>query len=99
MKFSQFMKTFLQEAPESIRGYLNLRELYRIVLLSIAAGGGAEVIMNNLHNALGSVIVNPNDLAWVSAVFVAIVEIYRRFQHGSLPAVETSNPQVSNCPQ
>lgn len=82
MKIRNQISQFFKETPNSIRGYINVHELYRIILLALAAGGGIEVMIASLHDSLNTILVNPSDMGWISAVLVATVEILRRFQHG-----------------
>jgi hypothetical protein len=84
MKIRNQISQFFKETPNSIRGYINIRELYRIILLALAAGGGTEIMIASLHDSLNTILVNPTDIGWISAVLVATVEILRRFQHGEV---------------
>lgn len=82
-KVPEYFKTFFKEVPGAIKGYINTREFMRVVLLALAAGGGTSFMLTNLRDSLTSVLVHPHDVAWVSAIIVALVEINRRFQQGS----------------
>jgi hypothetical protein len=83
---------FFKEVPGSIKGYLNSQELIRILFLTLAAGGGMEMMLSSLRASMNQLMVNPQNAAWVSAVIVALMEINRRLKQGDLPVVsEGSN--------
>jgi hypothetical protein len=83
---------FFKEVPGSIKGYLNSQELIRILFLTLAAGGGMEMMLSSLRASMNQLLVNPQNAAWVSAVIVALMEINRRLKQGDLPVVsEGSN--------
>lgn len=82
LKKAGSLKAFFTEVPGSLQGYLNRRELLRVLFLALAAGGGMTTILSNLRDSLNTVLVNPNDVGFVSAVIVAVIEIQRRLQHG-----------------
>jgi hypothetical protein len=83
---------YFKEVPGSIKGYLNSQELIRILFLTLAAGGGMEMMLSSLRASMNQLLVNPQNAAWVSAVIVALMEINRRLKQGDLPVVsEGSN--------
>lgn len=82
MKKAGSLKVFFAEVPGSLQGYLNSRELLRVVFLALAAGGGMTTMLASLRDSLNTVLVNPNDVGLVSALIVAAIEIQRRLQHG-----------------
>lgn len=89
------LKTSLQAAPDSIQGYVNTKELTRVLFFSIAAGGGTSMILASLNESLKSILVQPADFALGSALLVAIIEIQRRLQHGRELPTENSQPAAS----
>lgn len=82
LKLVDRLKAFFAAAPGSIQGYVNGKELMRVVFLALAAGGGANAILAAVRDSASVVVSNPQDVAWVSAVLVAIVEIQRRLKQG-----------------
>lgn len=99
MNLKTRIQDFIKEAPDSIRGYLNVRELFRIVLVAIATGKGTEMLFADVHDSLGTILVDPGDMAWVSAMIVSIVEIRRRLNHGSDAVAHVPASQVTQSPQ
>ena len=88
-----YLKTSIQAAPGSIRGYVNTSELTRVLFFALAAGGSTSVILSGLNESLQSILVQPADFAVGSAVLVTIIEILRRIQHGrELPTTVSSQP-------
>jgi len=62
------------------------------LFLTLAAGGGMEMMLSSLRASMNQLLVNPQNAAWVSAVIVALMEINRRLKQGDLPVVsEGSN--------
>lgn len=82
LKLMDRLKAFFAAAPGSIQGYVNGKELMRVVFLALAAGGGANAILAAVRDSASVVVSNPQDVAWVSAVLVAIVEMQRRLKQG-----------------
>ena len=78
---------FCKSTPDSIQGYVNPTELIRVVFMSIAAGGGASIMLAGLNESLNTILIKPADVAIGSAVLVAVMEIQRRLQHGKKPVV------------
>ena len=77
-----YVKSVMQAAPGSIRGYVNTSELTRVLFFALAAGGSTSVILSGLNESLQTILVQPADFAVGSAILVTIIEILRRIQHG-----------------
>jgi len=82
---------FFKEVPGSIKGYLNTQELLRILFLTLAAGGGINMMLSSMRDSMNKLMVNPQNTAWVSAVIVALMEINRRLNQGGSPALSESS--------
>lgn len=84
---------WFKAVPDSIKGYLNTQELLRVFFLTLAAGGGMNMMLSTIRTSLNQILVNPENAAWVSAVIVALIEINRRLKQGNDPAeFQKSNP-------
>lgn len=82
---------YLGEAGMSVRGYVNVTELVRVVVVATVAGGGILGALSAIEKDLPA-IVSPDNVALMSAVVVLIEELIRRLRHGS-PLVP--GPQVA----
>lgn len=75
-------KTFLGPPWNAIRGYLNVSELIKAIILGFAAGGGVLGVLAALQEALGSIVVDPSMAATIGAIVAAIVDLVRRLPQG-----------------
>lgn len=78
----QRIKTFLGPPWNAIRGYLNVVELVKAIVLGLAAGGGVLGVLTALQEALGSIVVDPSMAATIGAIVAAIVDLVRRLPQG-----------------
>ncbi len=87
------LKSFLAAAPDSLRGYLNLGEIGRVVLAGLVAGSSALAIAEAVattaatftSEALGSAIVG---------VVAAVLDGYRRLKHENLGRDGGPHPMI-----
>lgn len=93
-----YLKTSIQAAPGSIRGYVNTSELTRVLFFALAAGGSTSAILSGLNESLQTILVKPGDFAVGSAILVAIIEIQRRIQHGRELTANVSSQAVAAQP-
>lgn len=69
--------------PQSIKGHVNVEELFRALLTAIFAGGGVQGFLALLAPALPAIFPAPHDAALAGAVLTLILELRRRLNHGT----------------
>lgn len=80
---------FLGEVPGAIRDHLNIGEIVRIVVASSLAGGGVYEAVRALAESIPQWVA-PGDVGLVTAVFVLVIEVWRRLRQGKqAPTVES----------
>ena len=75
------IKAWMGPVADAIKGTVNARELFRVVVAAIVAGGGLLGLLEGLRNAV-PMIVPGAEIAWVTAGVVFAIELFRRFGHG-----------------
>lgn len=95
-RLASWLRAFLGEVPGSIRDHLNTRELVRIALTSLAAGGGLLGLLQAVVLASGSIFPSPADASLAAAVLTLILEACRRLDHGDPPSA--SRPALRRRP-
>jgi hypothetical protein len=85
MSFRNALKSirdFLGPAANSLKNHLNARELIRVVVTALVAGGGVAGVLQALLAAVGTVFIGPGDAAVATTVITLVLEVVRRLDHG-----------------
>jgi hypothetical protein len=72
----------LRPANGSLRDYLNVAELVRVVLPALLHGGGVHAVLAALQDSAGVIFAAPYVSAAV-AVLTALVQVARLLDHGA----------------
>lgn len=73
----------------AIRGYVNVVELGKAVILGLVAGGGVLGVLTQVDAASGIIFPSPGDDALVAAVLSFLADVFRRVPQGRPPVLPT----------
>jgi hypothetical protein len=79
------IRKFLEAVPGSIKHHLNIEELARVSIASLAAGGGFFGILQAVVTSASTVFLSPGDAALAVGILTLIIEVHRRLGHGVAP--------------
>jgi hypothetical protein len=78
-----FFKKWFGPVSLSIRGFINTSELFRALVTSLVAGGGAATILSTLHDNARS-IFRPQDIGVATTAILLVLEVFRRISQGEV---------------
>lgn len=88
------LKKYFAEVPGSIRGFLNVNELVRVLMTSIVSGGGVLAVLQALAASAGTIFPAAQDAALAALLLTSLLEVTRRLQQGvSLHDVPRDHPR------
>lgn len=76
---------FLGPPVSAIRGYVNLVELGKAIVLGLIAGGGVMGVLTQVQAGSGVIFPSPGDDALVAAVLTFLADFFRRLPQGRSP--------------
>lgn len=74
----------LGPGPKSLKGYLDLGELVKVLIAAAIAGATAPEVLAQVIGQLPA-IVGPENVALAAAILTALLEGWRRLGQGSSP--------------
>jgi hypothetical protein len=89
------LKTFFATVPGSVKGVLNLEELYRALLTAFGSGSAVGLLIIGLqaiHDDTSAIFSNPAVAAIASTLLSLILDILRRQSQGSDPTPAPATP-------
>jgi hypothetical protein len=84
------LRTFFDEVEDSLKSHLNTKELSRITVTALGAGGGVFALLEAVMRSAGTIFPAPTDAALAATILATILESRRRLKHGS---ESTSGPR------
>ena len=82
-----YVLAYLGPVDRAIRDHLNVREIVRIIIVTIVAGGGTAGVVSAVKDDLPA-IVQPGDVVLAASVLTVIEEVRRRLNHGDVVKIK-----------